>query len=65
MGYVNTEQGKDFVASTTKGLWVYSIIAIPLVVVTMGLYLCFELVNNRRSESRKRDATSQIMNAFA
>ena len=56
MGYVNTKQGNDLVVSTTKGLLVYTVIAIPLVVVTMGVYFCFELVN-RRSESRKRDAT--------
>ena len=64
MGYVNTEQGKEFIISTTKGLLVYTVIAVPLVVMTMGVYFCFELVN-RRSESRKRDATTQMMNAFA
>ena len=61
MGYVHTEQGKDFVVSTTKGLLVYTIIAVPLVMVTMGVYLCFEIVNR----PKKRDATTQMTNAFA
>ncbi len=64
MGYVNTEQGDGLVVSSTKGLLVYTSIAIPLVVVTMGVYFSFELVN-RRSESRKKDSTTQMMEAFA
>ncbi len=63
MGYVNTEQGDGLVVSSTKGLLVYTSIAIPLVVVTMGVYFSFELVN-RRSESRKKDTTTQMMKAF-
>ena len=64
MGYVNTEQGDGLVVSSTKGLLVYTSIAIPLVVVTMGVYFSFELVN-RRSESRKKDSTTEMMKAFA
>ncbi len=64
MGYVNTERGDGLVVSSTKGLLVYTSIAIPLVVVTMGVYFSFELVN-RRSESRKKDTTTQMMKAFA
>ena len=66
MGYVNTEKGKGFAVSTTKGLLVYTVIAIPLVVVTMGLYICFELVI-RRSKPRKGidDPTTQMMKVCA
>ena len=56
MGYVSAEQGTGLVASATKGLMVYAVITIPLVLVTMGTYLLFEHFN-RRSRFR----TEKIM----
>ena len=52
MGYVSTAQQNGLVVSATKGLWVYAIIAAPLVTVTMGIYFAYELLS-RRLESRK------------
>ena len=64
MGYVYTEQGNGLVVSTTKGLLLFTAIAIPLVVVTMGVYFCFELAN-RRLESRKGAAATRMMDSAA
>ena len=65
MGYVNTEKGKGFAVSTTKGLLVYTVIAIPLVVVTMGIYFCFELVIRRSKPRKEVDLTTQMMKTCA
>lgn len=63
MGYVSVEKGEGFIVSATKGLWIYSAIAVPLVVLTMGAYLCFEIFCRR---SRLRGVTSadhRVINA--
>ena len=59
MGYVSTAQQNGLVVSATKGLWVYAIITVPLVILTMGIYFCFELVN-RRLRSRKKSSASEM-----
>ena len=65
MGYVNTEKGNGLAVSTTKGLLVYTAIAIPLVVVTMGVYFCFELLIRQPKRRAVDDATTQMMKACA
>ena len=47
MGYISTSQQSGLVVSATKGLLVYAMITIPLVLVTMGTYFLCELVNQR------------------
>ncbi len=64
MGYVSAEQENGLVVSTTKGLLVYTAIALPLVVVTMGVYFCFEIVNRRSEARRNADPTAQMMKTF-
>lgn len=53
MGYVVAAQQSGLVISATKGLWIYAIITIPLVVITIGIYFVFEFVNGRWRHSRK------------
>lgn len=43
MGYVSVAKGKGFIVSASKDLWVFGAIAIPLVVLTMGVYLAYEV----------------------
>ncbi len=59
MGYVSTAQADGLVVSTTKGLWVYAMIAVPLVIVTMGVYLAFEIVNSRRNARNNKAAAEK------
>ena len=56
MGYVSTAQQNGLVVSATKGLLVYAVIAIPLVLVTMGTYFLFELVNRGPRSRVKQDS---------
>ncbi len=54
MGYISTTQQDCLSISATKVLLVYAIITVPLVLVTMGTYFLFELVNRRlKSPERK------------
>lgn len=61
MGYVSAAQGNGLVVSTTKGLWVYAMIAVPLVIVTMGVYFVFEIVNSKINSHKNRVATEKIL----
>ena len=42
MGYVSVAKGKGFIVLASKDLWVFGAIAIPLVVLTTGVYLAYE-----------------------
>ena len=58
MGYVSAAQQSGLVISATKGLWIYAIITVPLIVITMGVYLILEFVN--RKLQGKKHASQQI-----
>ncbi len=59
MGYVSTTQQDGLVVSATKGLLVYAIITVPLVLVTMGTYFIFELANRRLMSQAGKTASKE------
>lgn len=63
MGYVSAIPEDGLVVSTTKGLWVYTIIAIPLVIVTMAIYSGYEAVNRRVARRDERTTQQSLSNA--
>ncbi|KAL6718833.1 hypothetical protein ACLMJK_003067 [Lecanora helva] len=65
MGYISTREGEKFGMSASKGLLIYAIIAVPLVLVTMGVYLFFELFNQTIRRSRKKQTVVEKQAAIA
>ena len=64
MGYVSVAKGKGFIVSASKELWVFGAIAIPLVVLTMGVYLAYEVSSecfNLRKISVAESAEQRIL----
>ena len=57
MGYISAKQGEGFIVSATKGLWLYWVIAVPLVVLTMGSYIVYEMLRLRLRCCKQRSDT--------
>jgi hypothetical protein len=53
MGYLKTVEGGGFSVTATNGLWLYAILALPLVVLTFVVYALSEMYN-RRAAARER-----------
>lgn len=48
MGYVTVNHEAGFAVSAEKGLWLYLVLAFPLMASTMAALVLFELVGNRK-----------------
>ena len=48
MGYVSVIQGTNFTLAATRDLWVYAILAIPLIGTTLLIYTIVEMRNKRK-----------------
>ena len=47
MGYIDVAQSAGLPVSVTKGMWLYIIIAIPLIVMTIMTFLWAEYLSRR------------------
>jgi hypothetical protein len=52
MGYVFTTEEGQFEIHATANLWLYAIFAIPLLIVTLSIYVIFEMLNRRKARSK-------------
>ena len=52
MGYVFVTEEKRFKIHATADLWLYAIFAVPLFIVTMSIYVVFELLSRRRAKKK-------------
>ena len=48
MGYVTVTQKEGFVVSAQKGVWLYALLALPLIVSTLGILVVLEFSERRR-----------------
>ena len=48
MGYVTVPQNKGFVVSAQKGVWLYALLAFPLILSTLGILFLLEISEKRR-----------------
>jgi len=51
MGFIKVSQTEGFEISADKGLWLFAILAIPLVIITVAIYALFEFSNRRKRMS--------------
>ncbi|MCJ1357728.1 MAG: hypothetical protein MMC33_007724 [Icmadophila ericetorum] len=65
MGYVTVAQTSGLSVAVAQGFWLYMSITMPLIVVTMGIYLGAELIQRRaiRRENAMKDLSSKISSA--
>lgn len=52
MGYVFVTEENNFKIHATADLWLYAIFAVPLLIVTMSIYVVFELLNQRKAKRK-------------
>jgi lipoprotein signal peptidase len=58
MGYLKVDDGAGFSVAGTKGLWLYAILAIPLILLTFAVYFLSEL-HNRRNPARRWEVVEE------
>jgi hypothetical protein len=52
MGYISVADGEGFSVVVSKGLVFYAILAIPLVIITVAIYLVSEILNRRTAKTQ-------------
>ena len=48
MGYVTVKQNEGFVISAQKGVWLYALLAFPLILSTLSILVVLEPLERRR-----------------
>ena len=59
MGYVFVVESGNFSVATNKNLWLYVILALPLVCLTMGIFLIRERLHSKKV-LRQVDISSRV-----
>jgi len=61
MGYISVAETDGFSVIASKSLWFYAVLAIPLVIITLAIYLLSELFSQRAARRQKSWATRDIV----
>ena len=59
MGYVNVTQSGGLLVSVSKGFWLYMSIAMPLIVLTIGIFFWAELLSRKALLKKLEDLPSE------